>query len=290
MNSRAAATAAGVVSALLVAVLVGCSGTPDADLSSPAPAPVARVTVADADVAFPRTLQADRLVEARVVTVRDTDAIVTSARLVSPLFSDSPGRESNVRLFPDWTNRVRVPLGTAVCPAPADKSTVELTIMVDGVETVETLAASDAKLREINAVECAQQAILDVAQPSFGPVESQTVAELNISIVLTRGDVATDVPVTLTSMTGNIVFIVTLSDEPRTLAPGEAEISVPAVISVGRCDPHVFAESKKTFVFPIHLAIGDADPAYVEIQPDAVTRQALQDLFDSCGEVQREGG
>ena len=166
---------------------------------------------------------------------------------------------------------------------------MELTIVVDGVETVETLAAGDEKLREINATECAQQAILDVAQPSFGAVESQTAAEMTTSIVLTRGDVATDMPVTLTSMTGNIVFIVTLGGEPRTLAPGEASLSVPAVISVGRCDPHVFAESKKTFVFPVFLAIGDAEPAYVEIQPDAVTRQALQGLFDSCGEAQRDG-
>jgi len=63
---------------------------------------------------------------------------------------------------------------------------------------------------------------------------------------------------------------------------------MPAVITVARCDPHVFAESKKTFVFPVRLAIGDAKPSYVEIQPDPTMRAALQSLFDACGAADRD--
>ena len=152
----------------------------------------------------------------------------------------------------------------------------------------ETVAFDDAVLRKINADECAEQAVLDVATPSFGPVESQTASEMHTTIVMTRGSSMTDAPVTLTSMTGNIVFIVRL-DAPAdaTLDPGEASLAVPAVISVGRCDPHVFAESKKTFVFPVRLTIGDAAPAYVEIQPDPTARAALQQLFNDCGDAAR---
>ena len=288
MSARAAA----VGIAALVSVLGGCSDAPDAELGTAVASPVAAVTAGEATVTFPRTLQADRLVEAQVRTTRDADVVVIAAQLDSPLFVDSPERESTVRLFADWDNRVRLPLGAPECgqSEPGGQSHVVLRLTVNGKQKVETLrVVDDAKLREIRDAECAQQAVLDVAEPSFGSVESQTAETMMTSIVLTRGDVDTDAPVTITAMTGNIVFIIELADEPRTLAPGQASLSVPAVVRVGRCDPHVFAESKKTFVFPVHLAIGDAEPSYVEIQPDPVTREALQQLFVSCGEAQREG-
>src|SRR6187431_1475090 len=107
MSARAAA----IGIAALVAVLCGCSGTPDADLSTAVALPGAPVTAGEATVTFPRTLQADRLVEAQVRTDRDADVVVISARLDSPLFIDSPEREATVRLFADWNNRVRLPLG-----------------------------------------------------------------------------------------------------------------------------------------------------------------------------------
>jgi hypothetical protein len=132
--------------------------------------------------------------------------------------------------------------------------------------------------------------VLDVATPSFGPVGSQDAVELRTTIVLTRGGASPDQPVTLAQMTGNIVYIVTLGEGAnRTLAPGEVALAVPATVTVGRCDPHVFAESKKLFVFPVYLGVGDAEPAFVEIQPDAVTEAALKQLFSDCGEAERAG-
>ena len=283
VGERSLTTRAATLTCVAALALCACSPSATPSVSGPQQPAVAsgRITQASAEIAFPRTLQAERLVEVRVLTVRDADAVVTSARLESPLFADSPVRDGVVRLFPDWTNRVRVPLGTAVCPAPAGDTSVVLTLTVDGREVTETLRGDDSVLRTINASECAQRAVLDVATPSFGPVTSQDDSRLETTIVLTRGDADRDQPVTLTSMTGNIVFIVTLSGA-RELAPGADALAVPAVVTVGRCDPHVFAESKKTFVFPVMLAVGGADPAYVEIQPDATARSALQQLFEDC--------
>jgi len=271
--------------------LAACSG-PHAGVSGSASATKAsgRLTEPNAVVDFPRTLQADRMVEALVHTTRDADALVTSARLESPLFADSPARDGVVRLFANWTNHVRLRLGTPVCPAPEGASTVVLNLTIDGRAVTETLTADGQDLRKINTEECAEKAVLDVATPSFGKVESQTSTDIHTSIVLTRGASMPDAPVALTSMTGNIVFIVKLdANADATLDPGEASHAVPAIIEVGRCDPHVFAESKKTFVFPVRLAIGDAAPAYVEIQPDPIARAALQALFNSCGDAQRSG-
>ncbi|MCR6712255.1 MAG: hypothetical protein NVV57_05975 [Demequina sp.] len=281
----------GVIAVACAVLLAGCTGADAGASHSPNPAAASgRVTVPDAVVEFPRTLQAARMVEALVTTNGDAGALVTSARLDSPLFADSPARDGEIRLFPDWTNHVRMFLGTAVCPAPAGPSHAVLTMTVDGRETTETLTVTDTALREINADECAQKAILDVAAPSFGVIETHTDAELLTSIVLTRGGSRPEEPVTLTSMTGNIVFIVSLADEPRTLFTGQAGVQVPAVIKVGRCDPHVFADGKKNFVFPLYLAIGDDEPAYLEIQPYPDMKAALQNLMSKCGDVQREDG
>jgi hypothetical protein len=273
-----------------VLVLAGCTG-PDATVPPSATSPTAsgRLTVPDAQVTFPRPFQAARLVEAEVLTNYPADTLVTSARLESPLFADSPPRDTPVRLNPDWTNPVRLPLGTAVCPAPEGESTIILEMTVDGRAVTETLTADDTVLRQINADECAEQAILDVATPSFGPITVQDASHIEMTIVLTRGDSRTDEPVTLAEMTGNIIFIVRPDASESTLAPGADSVAIPAIVEIGRCDPHVFAESKKTWVFPAYLAIGDADPAYVEIQPDETTRAALKKLFDDCGEAERNG-
>ena len=278
-----------IAAALAGALALAACSAPQREVSeSAAPSgPSGRLTETSAVVTFPRTLQADRLVEAQVVTVREADALVTSARLESPLFANSPTRDSGPRLFPDWANRVRLPLGKAVCPAPAGESTAVLVMTIDGEQVTETFVMDDAVLRKINAEECAEQAVLDVATPSFGPVQSQTATEMRTSIVLTRGPSMPDKPVTLAGMTGNIVFIVKLdASADATLDAGQASVAVPATIVVGRCDPHVFAESKKTFVFPVRLVIGDAAPAYVEIQPDATTRAALLNLFVACGDAE----
>jgi len=282
----------GRLTSLLIVGLValaGCtaSGTEVTDEPSSTTAS-GRLTVPDAVVTFPRPFQAARLVEAQVLTNYPADALIHSARLESPLFADSPARETGVRLFPDWTNLVRLPLGTAVCPAPDGETTLVLEMTVDGRDVTETVTADDSALRQINAAECAQQAVLDVATPSFGPVESQDATELHTTIVLTRGPSQPGEPVTLSSMTGNIVYIVTLDEDANhTLVVGADSMAVPATITVGRCDPHVFAESKKLFVFPVYLAIGDAEPGYVEIQPDATAEAALKQLFSDCGEAER---
>ena len=269
---------------LFCLVLVACSGPDAAAPTGTAPPVSARVTAVTTDIAFPRTLQADRLVEANVMTVREADVVVTSARLESALFADSPPRDGVVRLFADWANRVRLPLGTPVCPAPAGPTRVVLALTVSGVATTEKLVVDDAVLRSINADECAQEAILDQAAPSFGPIDSESPAALQTSVILTRG--TGKAPVTLTEVTGNIIFIVRVDPSAsRTLAATQASLAVPVTVSVGRCDPHAFAESKKTFVFPAHLAVGDAEPAYVEFAPAADARAALQRLFDACGQA-----
>jgi|GEM_PF-1249301 len=283
------ARAKAVFAAALVSVLgvtaTACATTAETSPSpetAPASADAARVTTAQAGLQFPRTHQADRLLEVRVTTARAADALVTAVRLESPMFADNPARDSNVRLYQDHENRVRVPLGVPVCPAGDGDSTVVLTMLADGAEVSETVTVPAEVLAEINAAECVQQAVLDEAAPSFGEIESRDGAEVRTSLVLTRGTGVE--PVTLERITGNIVFAIEVDEgAERTLAAGEAALAVPVTVTVARCDPHVFAESKKTFVFPVHLSVGEGEPQVVEFIPPGAVKDVLQAAFSACG-------
>ena len=62
---------------------------------------------------------------------------------------------------------------------------------------------------------------------------------------------------------------------------------MPVTFTASRCDPHAFAESKKTFVFGVWLTIDGGPEKYLEIGPDAALKAALQSAFDHCGEALR---
>lgn len=268
--------------ALGAALTLGAAGCTSPTVASPSPTAVERVTTASAELEYPRTHQADRLLEVRVTTAREADALVTAVQLESPLFADNPVRDSNVRLYPDHENRVRVPLGVAVCPAAGGDSEAVLTMLVDGTEVVETVAIPADVLTEINAVECEAQAVLDQAAPSFGAIESREGDVVRTSLVLTRGTGAA--PVTLERITGNIVFAIEVDEgAERTLAAGASVLAVPVTVTVGRCDPHVFAESKKTFVFPVYLSVDGGEAQVVEFIPPDDVKAVLQEAFSACG-------
>ena len=90
----------GVIAVACAVLLAGCTGADAGASHSPNPAAASgRVTVPDAVVEFPRTLQAARMVEALVTTNGDAGALVTSARLDSPLFADSPARDGEHALY-----------------------------------------------------------------------------------------------------------------------------------------------------------------------------------------------
>lgn len=63
-------------------------------------------------------------------------------------------------------------------------------------------------------------------------------------------------------------------------------VVLPVTVRASRCDPHAFAESKKTFVFAAWIQV-DGREQYVEFQPDPAWRATLQALFDACGHVDR---
>ena len=211
----------------------------------------------DAPVLYPRTLQADRTVEVRVRSMGGEDVVVTGGALDSGLFEPAPPTERDVRVYPGYQARARLPLGEPTCPPVGDDAAAELTVEVDGVEGRQRVAVDGAALVEINREECAMRAA-----------------------------------VTLTSVAGSVIFAMDAAagSLPATLGPGDDARQVPVSIRVARCDPHAFAESKKTFLFKVWMTMDGGPEAYIEVYAGGELREALQDLFDACGESARSSG
>ena len=242
---------------------------------------------ATVEIAFPRTLQADRKVEIRLDGVVADDAVVVGATLSSPQFAPVGETAENVRIFDGYVTRVRVPLGEVVCAPSTAPTAVTLSVSVAGEQRELTLPAPVEVLDGIAADECVMAAVQDAAPVEFGDDATRTGARVDTTLVLTRGTATGDV--VLDSIAGSVVFDLdgVEGSIPATLRAGEQQVVVPVVFSATRCDPHVFAESKKTFVFRVWEAVDGGAPTYVEIRPPAGLQQLLQEAFDDCGTVER---
>lgn len=263
--------------------VTGCSASPAAQgETTPALVPTA-------EVAFPRPLQADRIVEVLVEAEGAGTAFVTGVELTSPYFEPGPVSDTRVRVSEGWPGHARVPLTRAVCPAGEGPSQARVAVATAEGEPADdvVVALADEVLARINSVECLQRDALDAAQPSFGVLESVDSTQARATLVFTRG--ASDQPVTINGVKGNVIF--TVEAEPGALlAPMGADVAtleVPVTVRASRCDPHAFAESKKTFVFAAWIQV-DGREQHVEFQPDPAWRATLQGLFDACGDNDRD--
>ena len=281
---RAVVSVLAVVASL---VLCACSGTADDAAPSSLASSATTVPSLVGDVAFPRTLQAQRWVEVDLSGAQDDDWVVTSVALDVATFTPLAATKSNVRLFGGYVGRVRVPLGVANCPAGAGDSLVKLTLAngAGAVANLEVALPTDV-LAGINANECATRKLLDVASPALGRAEAASGTSVDTTLTVSRGAAGAGATVVVTAMRGSVIFDMVPragTALPVTLGAGESAIAVPVTFTASRCDPHAVAESKKTFVFAVWLTIDGGPEKYLEIGPDAALKAALQSAFDNCG-------
>ncbi|MDN4477914.1 hypothetical protein QQX10_06540 [Demequina sp. SYSU T00039] len=284
VSARRRLAAAGCAIALAGA---GCDTAAPAPLEPPAP------LEASATLTYPRTLQADRMVEVRVSSTSEGEVRVTAATLQSGYFADVPATEREVRVWEGHEARIRVALGEPVCPAgvgAADDARVALSVAVEGTGVAQEVAVPTDVLAAINAAECTAHEAIAVAAPALGAPGEAVGGTLATTLVLERAQ--RDVPVTVTAIAGSVIFAVDTEQGalPATLAADQGRLEVPVSIRVARCEPHAFAESKKTFLFKTWLEAGEADEAYVELYAEGDLRDALQALVDACGEEARGEG
>ena len=178
-------------------------------------------------------------------------------------------------------------LATALVPAcgAAGPSALVVTTSIDDGEV--RLPLPDEPLASIQAEECRVEAVFDVAQAGFGPVTAADDRQLTTTLTLERGtqDGTQNGAATLDGVAGNLIFAVDVA-APVVLAEGEQSASVPAVITVRRCDSHAFAESQKTYVFAGLETLDGEEPLAVEFGVEPAMQAALLALFEACGALE----
>jgi hypothetical protein len=99
------------------------------------------------------------------------------------------------------------------------------------------------------------------------------------SVVLTRaGD--DDLAVTVVDARRSVVLDVAVAGLPLQLGPGEDRTAADVAFTAASCEPHVLAETKQPFVFPLSVVVGDAEPVAVPLPVDATQEALLWDLLD----------
>ncbi|HYF46088.1 MAG TPA: hypothetical protein VD926_07750, partial [Acidimicrobiales bacterium] len=201
---------------------------------------------------------------------------VETVQLRSPKFEPESPSPRDTQLAPGQLLLLPLPYGPSVCPAGEGADVVVATIGGEAVE-VPLTQQPDGVMDELHEVECAEAAVRDAADLTFGDQWEVTGPRSASGEVVVEPRGSTEVVVE--SMEGNIVFGVRLGagDLP-------APSTFPAELVVDRCDTHALIESKRTFKFPLEVSLDGGDPALVVLEalPGTPARRVLAGLIQAC--------
>jgi hypothetical protein len=274
---------AAVALALLCAACGGGPGGagPVADVSTESAAPaLPAVQGIEAEVVRLRTdVTVDGQVHVRVTDTGDQPFTVTALALESPGFAPLPATPLTARFEPGRTIALRTAYGEPDCAARPAPVAARLTVVrPDGaVEELRVPLVGD-DLDVVHREECAVAGVLAVVD--VGLVGLVAAGEsVTGSVVLTRaGD--DDRAVTVVDARRSVVLDVAVAGLPLQLGSGEDRAAADVAFTAASCEPHVLAETKQPFVFPLSVVVGDAEPVAVPLPVDATQEALLWDLLD----------
>jgi hypothetical protein len=274
---------AAVALALLCAACGGGPGDADpvADAATESAAPaLPAVPGIEAEVVRLRTdVTVDGQVHVRVTDTGDQPFTVTALALESRGFAPLPATPVTAGFEPGRTIALRTAYGEPDCAAPPSPVAARLTVVrPDGaVEELRVPLAGD-DLDVVHREECAVAGVLAVAD--VGLVDTVAAGEsVTGSVVLTRaGD--DDRAVAVVDARRSVVLDVAVAGLPLQLEPGEDRVTADVAFTAASCEPHVLAETKQPFVFPLSVVVGDAEPVAVPLPVDATQEALLWDLLD----------
>jgi hypothetical protein len=275
MRRTAIALATG--GAALLAACGGARPSPEASSSSAeSSAAVPAVPGIEAEIVRLRTDEAiGGQVQVRLTDTGDTPFTVTAVALRSPGFAPEPMKAITAEYAPGRVIDLPVPFGEPVCEAKPVPAAADLTVVrPDGaVEQVQVPAAADV-LELIHSEECAVlavTAVVDIAVTDLHD-DGDTLAG---SLTLTRRTGSEPVRATRLSRS---VLIEPTAELPLDLDGDEDSASTPVSFTPASCDPHVLSETKKPYVFPLAVTVGDADEVPVDLPLDQSAREQLAAL------------
>jgi len=278
MRRTAIAFAAGAVA---LAACGGPAAEPTSDASPSSSTAVPAVPGIEAEIVRLRTDEAiGGQVQVRLTNTGDTPFTVSSVALRSPGFAPEPPTVITAEYAPGRVVDLPVPFGDPVCDSPPVPASAELTVTRSeaAAEPLQVPAAAEV-LELIHSQECAALAVTAVVDIAVTDLTDDGDA-LTGSLTLTRREGAE--PVTATRL-GRSVLMAPTAELPLEL-DGDGEAAAPVSFTPATCDPHVLAETKKPFVFPLAVTVGDDDEVAVNLPLDQPTRDRLAALVQRvCG-------
>ncbi|MGY1680707.1 hypothetical protein [Geodermatophilus sp. SYSU D01176] len=267
----------------LVLLCAACSESDGAAEPVPAATPAAPalppVPGLDAEVVRHRTdVPVPGRVHVRVTDTGDRPFTVTAVAIDSPGFAPLPPTALTAVFEPGRTIDLRTAYGEPDCAAQPGPVAARLTVVrPDGaVEELRVPLAGD-DLDVVHREACAATGVLAVADVGLTGLAAAG-DSVTGSVVLSRaGDDGR--AVTVVDARGSVVLDVAVAGLPLELGPGEERATAEVAFTAASCDPHVLADTKQPFVFPLWVAVGDAEPVPVPLPVDADQQALLQDLL-----------
>jgi len=284
----------GTVAVAVLVMLAGCGSSAAPAASTPGPStpasstPAASPTVAGLPEVPGVQAEAVRLrtdealggqVHVRITNTGAAPFTVTSLQLDSPGFAAVPAIPVEASYAPDRTIALPVPFGAVDCEADTDPAAARLTVARPGGTVEELLVPlAGGALAQVHGEECAVEAVTAVVGIAVEQL-AEAGETLTGEVVLSRRD--GDEPVQVVRIGGSVVLTPVPDDElPVTLSPGDRALRLPVTFDAARCDPHALAETKKPFVFPVVVAVGDGEQVPVDLPLDDAQRAQLSALLD----------
>ncbi|MEU4564436.1 hypothetical protein AB0F72_39160 [Actinoplanes sp. NPDC023936] len=179
---------------------------------------------------------------------------------------------------------VPVPFGAGGCaPAEAAASRVTVTARPEGAtewqQVTLDLPHPNPLLDKLLAADCAAETVRESVTLAFGAWQDLGPDGVRGSLDITRTGDATGT-VRITELDGNVLYRLAFPEggtaEVTAARPAAA---IPIVVTPLRCDPHAFAEVKKPFEFPVHVALDGREPLAGTVPVDEDDKTALDTML-----------
>jgi hypothetical protein len=265
----------------VVALLAACGDSGEASSGGPATTTEPTVTVPAvpgmaAEIVRLRTDEAiGGQVQVRLTDTGDAPFTVTTVALRSPGFAPEPPTAVSAAYAPGRVIDLPVPFGDPRCDADPEPTVADLTVVrPDGaVEQVQVPAAAEV-MGLIHGEECAVLAVTAVVGIAVTDLHEDGDALVG-RLTLTRRE--GDEPVTATRLERS-VLIAAVADLPLELDGDDRSAAAEISFTAANCEPHVLSETKKPFVFPLSVTVGEDDEVPVDLPLDQAMRDQLTAL------------
>lgn len=225
-------------------------------------------------------LRTDEAVGGRVqvrITNTGGDAFtVTSVALYSPGFTALTPTAATAEFPSGRVIDLPTPYGDPVCDAEPLPAAALLTVTRPGggEETVRAPLSAEV-LGTVHDEECAVLAVVEVVDVAVTGLTDDGDA-LAGSLTLTRREGGEQV--VATALGRSVLVDVAAEDLPLDLEAAERSARTDVSFTPATCDPHVLSETKKPYVFPLSVQVGDDDPVAMDLPLDQATRDQLAAL------------